>query len=207
MRGDRRCAARLGNRSVGRGSGRAAAGRPLRARQRRLDSPRRDPGRQVHHRLVGGHPGPHRGAAARTDRDRGDAARRRRPSAGSRDLYASFMDEAAVERAGPRAARAASSPRSRACGRRASSPARSAGCRRLGVDDADRGEHRPGPAERAALRADLAQGGLGLPDRDYYLVADDAKFAAARASYAAYVARLLQLSGSGADARASSRAP
>ena len=37
----------------------------------------------------------------------------------------------------------------------------------------------------------IVQGGLGLPDRDYYLVADDAKFKDARASYVAYLARLL----------------
>src|SRR5450631_3946870 len=38
------------------------------------------------------------------------------------------------------------------------------------------------------------QGGLGLPDRDYYLN-DDPPMAAARAAYLAYAAKLLQLSG------------
>ena len=43
-----------------------------------------------------------------------------------------------------------------------------------------------------ALRAaSSSQGGLGLPDRDYYLVADDAKFAAARAATSRYLTRLL----------------
>jgi putative endopeptidase len=46
----------------------------------------------------------------------------------------------------------------------------------------------------------LSQGGLGLPDRDYYLKPE---FAAARASYQAYVAKVLHLIGwSDADARA-----
>jgi putative endopeptidase len=50
------------------------------------------------------------------------------------------------------------------------------------------------------------QGGLGLPDRDYYLK-DDPPMAAARAAYLAYAAKLLQLSGvasteAGAAARA-----
>ena len=38
----------------------------------------------------------------------------------------------------------------------------------------------------------LSQGGLGLPDRDYYL---DAKFAGKKTAYQAYVARLLELAG------------
>ena len=38
------------------------------------------------------------------------------------------------------------------------------------------------------------QGGLGLPDRDYYLK-DDPPMVAARAAYLAYAAKLLQLSG------------
>src|ERR1700722_2229982 len=46
----------------------------------------------------------------------------------------------------------------------------------------------------------LSQGGLGLPDRDYYLKPE---FAAARVAYQAYVAKLLHLVGwSAADARA-----
>jgi len=40
----------------------------------------------------------------------------------------------------------------------------------------------------------LTQGGLGLPDRDYYLD-DNPKFAATRKQYASYVSRLLSLAG------------
>jgi putative endopeptidase len=39
------------------------------------------------------------------------------------------------------------------------------------------------------------QGGLGLPDRDYYLKLDDARFAKARAAYSAYLATLATLAG------------
>ena len=39
------------------------------------------------------------------------------------------------------------------------------------------------------------QGGLGLPDRDYFLLKDDAKMAAARAAYAVYLTTLARLSG------------
>src|SRR5262245_27272714 len=42
----------------------------------------------------------------------------------------------------------------------------------------------------------IGQGGLGMPDRDYYLK-DDAKFADARAKYRTYVENMLKLSGDG----------
>jgi putative endopeptidase len=49
----------------------------------------------------------------------------------------------------------------------------------------------------------VGQGGLGLPDRDYYLVKDNAKFAEARTAYQAHVAKMLALGGIGdADAKA-----
>ena len=49
----------------------------------------------------------------------------------------------------------------------------------------------------------IRQSGLGLPDRDYYLKADDAKLAAAKAAYQAHIARMFTLAGEpDADARA-----
>jgi putative endopeptidase len=48
--------------------------------------------------------------------------------------------------------------------------------------------------------AEFQQSGLGLPDRDYYLSADE-RFAKARTAYAAYLARLFSLTGD-ADAAA-----
>jgi predicted metalloendopeptidase len=136
------------------------------------------------------------GAASRRD----DADARR-----IADLYASFMDEAAVERAGvaPLArelaaidAIASAADLARAFGR----------LDRLGVnvpvslaiDQDARDAQRYVPI--------LNQGGLGLPDRDYYLVADDARFAAARASYATYLATLLRLSATPGDADAAAAA-
>ena len=47
----------------------------------------------------------------------------------------------------------------------------------------------------------VGQGGLGLPDRDYYLVDSNPKFVEARAKYRAHVARMLTLAGM-ADAEA-----
>ncbi|MES2899659.1 MAG: M13-type metalloendopeptidase [Pseudomonadota bacterium] len=43
--------------------------------------------------------------------------------------------------------------------------------------------------------ADIVQGGLGLPDRDYYLKKDDKKLADALAGYEAHVAKTLALAG------------
>ena len=44
--------------------------------------------------------------------------------------------------------------------------------------------------------ADIMQGGLGLPDREYYLKADDAKLADALAKYQVHVEKMLALAGS-----------
>ena len=44
-------------------------------------------------------------------------------------------------------------------------------------------------------RALTWQGGLGLPDRDYFLLKDDAKMATVRAAYAVYLTTLARLSG------------
>jgi predicted metalloendopeptidase len=51
----------------------------------------------------------------------------------------------------------------------------------------------------------IRQGGLGMPDRDYYLKADDVKLAATRAKYQTHVAKILQLAGD-KDAEAKARA-
>ncbi|MCR8704386.1 M13 family metallopeptidase, partial [Weissella cibaria] len=48
------------------------------------------------------------------------------------------------------------------------------------------------------------QGGLALPDRDYYLI-DDARFVAARTAYQTYLTRLFTLTGE-KDAEAQARA-
>ena len=45
----------------------------------------------------------------------------------------------------------------------------------------------------------MDQGGLGLPDRDYYLK-DDARFADVRKQYVPHVARMFELAGDGREA-------
>ena len=121
------------------------------------------------------------------------------------DLYASFMDEAAVERAGlaPLAGELAAIDA-------IASPAelgRAIGhLDRLGVSVPIRMLIDQDARDAQRYVPIVVQDGLGLPDRDYYLVTDDAKFAAARASYASYLASLLRLSATPGDADASAAA-
>jgi Predicted metalloendopeptidase len=110
------------------------------------------------------------------------------------DLYASFMDETAIERRG-----AAPLKESLASIDAIASPAALvsafASASRDGVDvpvqigvDIDDKD----PDSYAVM---VAQGGLGLPDRDYYLVKDNPKFAEVRTAYQAHLARMLTLAG------------
>ncbi|HEU4560650.1 MAG TPA: M13 family metallopeptidase [Longimicrobium sp.] len=109
------------------------------------------------------------------------------------DLYASFMDSARVEAAGITPLQA-DLARIRAIGSRADYPAAFAANAQAGV---------PNPfstfvmqdlkqSDRYALY--IGQGGLGLPDRDYYL-RDDARLKAARDAYVTYMETLLRLAG------------
>ncbi len=116
------------------------------------------------------------------------------------DLYASFVDEAGVERRGSKplagelaAIDAVSDPRQLG--------GLFARLGRFGVD---------GPIALAIVQDDrnatryvpaLMQAGLGLPTRDYYLKLDDATFRGVRTRYVAYLAKLLGLAdGRGAAA-------
>ena len=120
-------------------------------------------------------------------------------------LYTSFMDEGGVEKAGlaPLASELAAIDR-------IASPADVAGAMghltRLSVGmpiDVDINQDAR-QAERYVPV--LGQDGLGLPDRAYYLVADDARFKVARERYVAYATRLLELSRAPGDAAASASA-
>jgi predicted metalloendopeptidase len=121
------------------------------------------------------------------------------------DLYESFVDEAAVERAGiaPLAGELAvidalQSP--------SQLPAVIGRMTRLGVNVPLRMDIDQDSRNARRYVPLIGQAGLGLPDRDYYLVADDAKFKDARASYLAYLTRLLELSRAPGDTAASARA-
>ncbi len=127
-------------------------------------------------------------------RTRGDADARR-----IGDLYESFVDEAAVERAGlgPIAAELAAIDA-------LPSPAALGGAigrlERLGVDLPIGFYITLDGRDTTRNVPWLGQNGLLLPDRDYYLIEGDVKFSEARAALAAYLAKLLALSGSGGNA-------
>ena len=118
------------------------------------------------------------------------------------DFYASFMDEAAIEAKGvaplkPALDRVASI-------RTASDLATAFGeFGQIGVDSPFDVEVDQDLRDNTRYSAYVGQGGLGLPDRDYYLDASNAKFADAKARYKIHIANMLRLAGIGeADARA-----
>lgn len=109
------------------------------------------------------------------------------------DLYASFMDEKAIEAAGiaplkPMLESIAALPH------KAAVAAKMGDLVRQGISSpfavyVDQDDKNPD-----AYIAILRQGGLGMPDRDYYLK-DDAALAKTRGEYKTYLARLLTLAG------------
>jgi putative endopeptidase len=117
----------------------------------------------------------------------------RRPGTRIGDFYASFMDEAAVNRAGitplrPMMARIA------AISNRADWAAESGRLFRQGVTSPFNGYVNSDERNPNEMIARLTQSGLGLPDRDYYL-SDDAGLVQKRNAYQAYLAQLLTLAG------------
>lgn len=115
------------------------------------------------------------------------------------DLYASFMDEAAIEARGlaplqdELAAVAAIADRAQFGAWLADAVSTGLGvpmALHIGQDDRDSTRYVPF----------LSQGGLGLPDRDYYLLEDNARFGEVRAQYRTHMAAMLVLAGESADA-------
>jgi putative endopeptidase len=118
-------------------------------------------------------------------------------------LYGTCMDTAAIERHGLAPA-ARTLAHIDAIARRADLPAEIYQLHALGVDAGFALNPTPDIRDSSKILAQIDQGGLGLPDRDYYL-RGDADSRKLRAQYATHVARMLQLSGDRApvgDARA-----
>ena len=110
------------------------------------------------------------------------------------DFYASFMDEAAIEAKGiapikPELDKIA------AIADKTQLAAMFGRFSRIGVSTPIGVGVGPDRKNPDAFQVGASQGGLGLPDRDYYLDMANPKFAEARAKYQAYVATLLGLSG------------
>ena len=118
------------------------------------------------------------------------------------DFYASFMDEAAIEAKGITPIKPALDAVA-AIADKTQLAAMLGRFSRIGVSTpigVGVGPDRKNPDQ---FQVSVGQGGLGLPDRDYYLDMANPKFAEARTKYLAFVTTLLRLSGfDDVDARA-----
>ena len=110
------------------------------------------------------------------------------------DLYASFMDEARLEQLGTKPL-AGELQRIRTLKDKKGVPDLVAHLSKIGV--ATPYGIRVGQDARASTKyaTYVGQGGLGMPDRDYYLKLDDKKMLEARTKYEAHVAHILTLAG------------
>jgi putative endopeptidase len=108
------------------------------------------------------------------------------------DFYASFMDEPKLEQLGLKPLNAELA-KIAAIKNKAELPAMLAHLGQLGVTvPFDFGIHQDAK-DSTKYVADIGQGGLGMPDRDYYLKPEDKKLADARAKYQVHVEKMLAL--------------
>ena len=119
------------------------------------------------------------------------------------DFYMSGMDEAAIEAAGLRPL-APEFARIDALKSLDEVPALVAHFHRAGLTAGFFISSEQDPGNSSVVIASAGQGGLGLPDRDYYL-RDDAKSKELREQYAAHITRMFELAGDKAE-RAQARA-
>ncbi|BDT56851.1 peptidase M13 [Massilia varians] len=110
------------------------------------------------------------------------------------DFFASYMDEARLEKLGI-APLKGELDKIAAIKDKAELPATFARLGRLGVTVPFGFYIHQDAKDSTKYVADLYQGGLGMPDRDYYLKLDDAKLADTRAKYQQHVEKMLALSG------------
>ncbi|HEY1044469.1 MAG TPA: M13-type metalloendopeptidase [Telluria sp.] len=110
------------------------------------------------------------------------------------DFYASFMDEQKLDQLGikPLAAELA---KVAAIKDKAELPAYMAHASSRGIAAPYDFYIHQDAKDSTRYVADIVQSGLGMPDRDYYLKADDAKLAAIRTAYLAHVGKMLALAG------------
>jgi predicted metalloendopeptidase len=109
------------------------------------------------------------------------------------DLYASFMDEAALEPLGLKPL-AGEFARIEAIKDRSQIPALIAHLNRIGVPAPYTPRVHQDAKDATRYVFDLGQDGLGMPDRDYYLQ-DEVRLKQIRASYLEHVQRMLALAG------------
>jgi predicted metalloendopeptidase len=110
------------------------------------------------------------------------------------DFYASFMDEARLEQLGATPLKA-ELDKIAALKDKSELPALLAQLGKIGVGvPFDFGIHQDNK-DSTKYVADIGQGGLGMPDRDYYLKADDKKLADTKAKYQQHVEKMLSMAG------------
>jgi putative endopeptidase len=118
------------------------------------------------------------------------------------DFYASFMDEARLEQLGATPLKG-ELDKIAALKDKSELPAMLARLGKIGVGvPFDFGIHQDNK-DSTKYVADIGQGGLGMPDRDYYLKADDKKLAETKAKYQEHVQKMLAMAG---DANAAANA-
>ena len=110
------------------------------------------------------------------------------------DLYASFMDEARIELLGTRPI-AAELARIDAVNTKAELIALMSELDRTGIDTPFSATVHQDAKDSTHYVVDFVQGGIGLPDRDYFLAAKDRRFAAIRTKYQTFLAKLLTMAG------------
>ncbi|HEU4375591.1 MAG TPA: M13-type metalloendopeptidase [Telluria sp.] len=110
------------------------------------------------------------------------------------DLYASYMDQKKLDALGYRPL-AGEMHRIRALRDKKAVPALIAHLAQIGVSTPYGIYIGQDARESTRYAAQISQGGLGLPDRDYYLKKDDAKLADVRAKYEKHVEKTLALAG------------
>jgi predicted metalloendopeptidase len=120
------------------------------------------------------------------------------------DLYASFMDEATVDKLGARPI-ADELKRIDAIADRRQLVAHFGRGLRVGAGTPLGFEISQDAKDSSKYSVYISQGGLGLPDRDYYLKEEDARFKDIRGKYLRYMATIFRLVGQ-AEPEASARA-
>ncbi|WP_183439547.1 M13 family metallopeptidase [Pseudoduganella violacea] len=110
------------------------------------------------------------------------------------DLYASYMDEAKLEKAGVRPL-AGEFSRIRSLKDKKGLPALIAHMNQIGVAAPYGFFVSQDARESTRYAVYLSQSGLGLPDRDYYLKKDDERLAEVRVKYEAHIGKILSLAG------------
>ena len=118
-----------------------------------------------------------------------------------RDYYRAYLDTAAIDRAGIAPARAGR--QAIAAARTREDLARLMGRADLRLTAPLAFGTNPDEKDPDHYTVEIAQSGLGLPDRDYYLK-DEPVYRELRAKYAAHIERLLKLAGDADAARAAS---